>query len=222
MDGVHVVTGANRQFYADALDQSFRLRYRVYVEELRWRGLPPRDDGREIDQFDTLDAVHLLYLENNKVIGGTRLVPTTVPHLLSEVFPHFAAERGVPRAPDIAEWTRFYVAPERREEHKASHVGSTVLASMIEYALQEQLSAVSVLMNTFWLSRFHGYGWRVRPLGLPAVHDDEWLLAAIIDVTPEALAGIRRKCGVEERSALVRVGRCRPLIREERDVPAVA
>jgi acyl-homoserine lactone synthase len=181
-----------------------------------------RDDGRELDQFDTPDAVHLLYLENGTVFGGTRLVSTTQPHLLSEVFAHFAAIRGVPRQPDIAEWTRFYVAPERREEHKASRVGSIVLASMVDYALQEGLSAVSALMNTFWLPRFLGYGWRVRPLGLPDVHDGEWLVAGTIDINPQALAGIRRASGLEERSALVRLGPHQPLVRQKRDVPAVA
>jgi acyl-homoserine lactone synthase len=222
MNGVHIVTSANCHRYEEALEQSYRLRHRVYVDELKWRGLPPRDDGRELDQFDTPDAVHLLYLENGTVFGGTRLVSTTQPHLLSEVFAHFAAIRGVPRQPDIAEWTRFYVAPERREEHKASRVGSIVLASMVDYALQEGLSAVSALMNTFWLPRFLGYGWRVRPLGLPDVHDGEWLVAGTIDINPQALAGIRRASGLEERSALVRLGPHQPLVRQKRDVPAVA
>jgi len=116
MDGVHIVTSANCRHYEAALEQSYRLRHRIYIQELKWRGLPPRDDGRELDQFDTAEAVHLLYLEGDRVLGGTRLVPTTEPHLLSEVFAHFASIRGVPRQPDIAEWTRFYVAPERRAE----------------------------------------------------------------------------------------------------------
>jgi acyl-homoserine lactone synthase len=222
IDGVHVVTHANRHLYEDALDQSYRLRYRIYIQELKWRGLPPRDDQREIDQYDTPDAVHLLYLENTRVVGGTRLFPSTEPHMLSEAFSHFASIRGVPRQPDIAEWTRFYVTPERREEHKASRVGSIVLSSMIDYALHEGLTAVSALMNTFWLPRFLGYGWRVRPLGLPDVHDGEWLVAGTIDISHEALAGIRRAHGLEDRSALVRVGKYRPFIRERSDVPAVA
>jgi acyl-homoserine lactone synthase len=222
MEGVHIVTSANRDLYGDALEQSFRLRHHVYIRELKWRGLKARDDGREIDQFDTPAAVHLLYIEGGKVYGGTRLVPTTEPHLLSEVFAHFAVIRGVPRAPDIAEWTRFYVAPERREEHKASRVGSLVLSSMIDYALQEGISAVSALMNTFWLPRFLGYGWRVRPLGLPDVHDGEWLVAGTIEISPDALAGIRRACALDDRSVLVRRGPQRSLIPERRDVPAVA
>ena len=106
IDGVHVVTASNRHLYDDAMDQSYRLRYRIYIEQLNWRGLVRRDDGREIDQFDTADAVHLLYLENDRVLGGTRLYTTAQPHLLSEVFGHFGAIKGVPRQPDIAEWTR--------------------------------------------------------------------------------------------------------------------
>jgi acyl-homoserine lactone synthase len=222
MDGVHIITRANRHLYEDALEQSYRLRFHVYIEELKWRGLTRREDGRELDQFDTPAAVHLLYIEQGKVFGGTRLVPTLEPHLLSEVFPHFVTVGEVPRSPDIAEWTRFYVHPSRREEHKASRVGSLVLSSMIDYALEEGLFAVSALMNTFWLPRFLGYGWRVHPIGLPTVHDDEWLIPGTIDITHEALAGIRRKCGLEERSVLVQQGPYLPLIREKRDVSIVA
>jgi acyl-homoserine lactone synthase len=222
MVDVHVITYANRHLYERELDEHHRIRHRIYVEELHWRGLTPRTDGREFDQFDTSEIVYLLGLENGKVVGGLRLMPTTEPHLMSEVFPQFAEIRGVPRRPDVAEWTRIFVIPERREEHKASKVGSTVIASMIDYGLQEGLSGISVVMNTFWLPRFHSYGWRVRPLGLPDVHDDEWLVAVLIDVTPAALAGIRHFCGLDECSALVRRGPHRSFVPELPHVPAVA
>jgi hypothetical protein len=54
------------------------------------------------------------------------------------------------------------------------------------------------------------------------VHDGEWLVAGTIDISPPALAGIRHTSGLDERSALVRLGPHRPLIREKSDVPAVA
>jgi acyl-homoserine lactone synthase len=213
MVDVHIVTDANRHIYADALDQSQRLRHQIYIEELKWKGLSRRDDGREVDQFDTSEAVHLLAIDGGAVLGGTRVLPSTGPHLLSEVFPHLASVRGVPQRDDIAEWTRFYVAPEWREDHKASRVGSTILASLVEYALDEGISGLSVVLNTFWLPRFLGYGWQVQPLGLPHVHDDEWLIAALISITPEALANIRAIGGLSDRSALVRRGPQRSLIR---------
>ena len=97
-----------------------------------------------------------------------------------------------------------------------------MIASMIDYGLEEGLSGISVCMNTFWLPKFHEYGWRVRPLGMPDVHDDEWLIAVLIDVTPAALAGIRTACGLEQRSALVRRGPQRAFILSRDDVAAVA
>jgi acyl-homoserine lactone synthase len=212
MFGIHVVNAVNRDLYADALDQSHRLRHRIYIDELKWKGLTPRQDGREYDQFDTAEAFYLLAIDDGMVLGGTRLVPSIEPHLLSEVFPHLASVRGIPRGNEIAEWTRFYVAPERREEHKSSKVGSSILASLIDYALDEGITSISVVLNTFWLPRFLGYSWKVQPLGLPAVHDDEWLIAAVISVTPAALVNIRSNCGLSERSMLVRRGPQRPFI----------
>lgn len=219
---VHVVTGTNRHLYERELDEHHQIRHRVYIEELRWRGLTPRADKREYDQFDLPETVYLLALEHGRVVGGLRLVPTTGPHLIGDVFSRFASERGVPRRPDVAEWTRIFVVPERREEHGGSKIGSTVIASMIDYGLAEGLSGISVVMNTFWLPKFLKYGWRVRPLGLPDVHDDEWLIAVLIDVTPEALAGIRAACGLEHRSALIRRGPLRSFIPGKQDVAAVA
>jgi acyl-homoserine lactone synthase len=203
MVDVHVVTNANRHLYENELDEHHRIRHRIYIEELHWRGLTPRADLREYDQFDVPETVYLLGIEKGHVVGGLRLVPTTGPHLIADVFSRFASQLGVPRRPDIAEWTRIFVVPERHEEHSGSKIGSTVIASMIDYGLQEGLSGISVCMNTFWLPKFLKYGWRVRPLGLPDVHDGEWLIAVLIDVTPQALAGIRAACGLENRSALV-------------------
>ncbi len=219
---VHVVTSANRHLYERELDEHHQIRYRIYVEELRWRGLTARSDKREYDQFDLPETVYLLGLEEGKVVGGLRLVPTTGPTLINDVFSRFASVRGVPRSPDVAEWTRIFVVPERREEHSASKTRSTITASMIDYGLQEGLSGISVIMNTFWLPKFLQYGWRARPLGLPDVHDDEWLIAVLIDVTPEALAGIRSVRGLDNRSLLVRRGPARPFIPGQQDVPAVA
>lgn len=222
MVDIHVVNSANRHLYQLELDEHHRIRHQIYIDELHWRGLTPRADRREYDQFDLPEAVYLLGVENGRVVGGGRLVPTTGPHLINDVFSRFAAERGVPRSPEIAEWTRLFVVPERREEHSGCKIGSTVMASVIEYGLQEGLSGLSVLMNMFWLPKLLKFGWRVRPLGLPDVHDDEWLIAVLIDVTPEALAGICTACGLEHRPFLIRRGPFHSFIPDKRDVAEVA
>jgi hypothetical protein len=60
-------------------------------------------------------------------------------------------------------------------------------------------------------------------LGLPDVHDDEWLIAVLIDVTPMALAGIRTACGLPHTSALTWRGQIKPFTPDRpHHVPAVA
>src|ERR1041384_1478666 len=93
---IHVITGANRHRYAAELLAHFRLRHEIYVVERNWKDLA-RADGLERDQFDDVDATYILAIDDGQVIGGSRLVPTTRPHLLSEVFPYLASVRGPSR-----------------------------------------------------------------------------------------------------------------------------
>lgn len=180
---IHVVDADNRHLYAAELEQHFRIRHQIYVGERKWLALA-RPDGLEIDQFDTDEAVYLLAIEHAGVVGGTRLVPTLAPHLMADVFPFLADIRGLQRGSDIVEWTRIFVVPERRG--RDSKVLHSVLAGMFEYCLANDISAITVVMETWWLPRFLELGWEVRPLGLPAVIDGMNCVGTMISVTEAA------------------------------------
>src|SRR5690242_3396659 len=96
MTKIHVIARENQHIYKYQLEEYFRLRHEVFVEERGWRDLH-RPDGREIDVYDNGDAVYLLAIDQDRVVGGQRLYPTVLPHMLSEVFGHMA-HRGIPRA----------------------------------------------------------------------------------------------------------------------------
>jgi acyl-homoserine lactone synthase len=180
---IHVIDAENRHLYGPELEQHFRIRHQIYVGERKWMALE-RPDGREVDQFDTEDATYLLALEGDRVVGGTRLVPTLCPHLMADVFPFLAEVRGIQRGSDIVEWTRIFVVPERRGgESKLLH---TVLAGMFEYCLVNEISAITVVMETWWMPRFLQLGWEVRPLGLPTVIDGMNCVGTIITVSEVA------------------------------------
>src|SRR5579883_1730697 len=83
---IHIVTPENEHLYRDEMEQAYRLRHQVFVKEMGWKNLA-KPDGREIDQFDNKYAVHMLYIEESKVLGYQRFLPTTRPHLLSEIMP---------------------------------------------------------------------------------------------------------------------------------------
>jgi N-acyl-L-homoserine lactone synthetase len=65
---IHVISADNRHVYEDVLDQHFRLRHEIFVEERKWEVLR-RPDGREIDAYDNEDAIYLLALDGRRVLG---------------------------------------------------------------------------------------------------------------------------------------------------------
>ncbi len=87
---IHVVRKDNRHLYERYFDPYFRLRHDIYVKQRKWMDLD-RPDGREIDQFDTEDAVYLFCLDNGQLIGAMRALPTLLPTLMSDIFGLVAA-----------------------------------------------------------------------------------------------------------------------------------
>jgi acyl-homoserine lactone synthase len=191
---IHIVNAHNRDVYTDALDEHFQIRHEIYVGERKWMRLQ-RPDGRERDQFDNEDAVYLLAIDNEKIIGGSRLIPSLKPHLLSEVFPNLAL-KGVPRASGIYEWTRVHVIKERREGRNRGIALGSVFCGVLEYCLAEGITGLSALVEMWWLPHFHEMGWTVWPLGIPELIEGEWSVAILLEVNQETLDNTRAVFGI--------------------------
>lgn len=188
---IHAISAANRHLYEDVLEQHFRLRHDIFVEERHWETLR-RLDGREFDSYDNEDTVYLLALEGRRVIGGHRLYPTTKPSMMSEVFPHLAAVRGCPADPLVWEWSRYFVVRDRRD----GKLNLELMAAVQEFCLNQGIAQVSAIMETWWLPRFHEAGFVVTPLGLPGLVEDAWTMAAIIDIRRETVDALHDRIGV--------------------------
>lgn len=166
MAEVHVVCAGNRHLYEDVLDDYFRARHRIYVDERRWMELA-KPDGREIDQFDGPATVYIIAIEGRRVVGSQRMVPTCGPTLMGDVFPRLAAGRGLVRRPDACELSRMFVVRDRRGDAAHPRIESLVMAGTMEYGLAEGIRQFTIVMETWWIPRFLAMGWKVRPLGLP-------------------------------------------------------
>jgi acyl homoserine lactone synthase len=88
-----------------------RYRHTVFVEELQWE-LPLIDPGagEEWDEFDRDDTTCVIaYAQDRNICGYARLLPTTRPYLLSEVFPDLCRSPppGDPRIWELSRLTTF-------------------------------------------------------------------------------------------------------------------
>lgn len=200
MFDIHVVDRSNRDAYRCQLEQHFRLRHDIYVGERGWKELA-RPDGREIDAFDTDDAVYLLgILPDRGVVAGSRLVPSLKPHLMSDVFPELAPQ-GVPRTIDIFEWTRIFVVPALRRSGTPCPAAGIVYCGIVEFCLQRNISRLSIVCETYWIDRLTALGWKPQPLGPPIEHRGETIIGLIVDMGATELEAARRACAIS-RSVL--------------------
>jgi acyl-homoserine lactone synthase len=167
MSVIHIVTPDNDYLYHEEMERAYRLRHQVFVEEMGWTDLA-KPDGREIDQFDDKHAVHMLYIEQGKALGYQRVLPSTRPHLLSEIMPELCdGERPV--GSHIWELTRHCVERGHREKtgRIASPAANALLSGLVEWGLKHGVSTVIVEIEPITLLRLIQLHFRPLALGLP-------------------------------------------------------
>lgn len=96
---VHIVRGPADRQSRSLLEHNFRLRHKVFVERQGWEALR-RPDGRDVDEFDNADATHILIIDGEDVVGGSRITPLDRPNLLQTVF-HGLVQEDLPAIPRL-------------------------------------------------------------------------------------------------------------------------
>jgi acyl-homoserine lactone synthase len=194
---IHVVTAENIDSYAAAMEQAYRLRHAVFVDEMGWSDLR-RPDGREVDQFDDKRAVHMLYLEGDRLLGYQRMLPSTCPHLLSDVLPHLC-DGDFPVGPHIWEWTRYCVARGHRDRGRIlSPAGNFLLSAIVEWGLGSGISRIIIEMNPIWLLRLVQLHFMVTPLGIPQKNGKDTIVAVTAAFDERTLARLHETRGDDQ------------------------
>lgn len=103
---MQIVSGKPNTLPTRLFDQLASYRYKVFVEHLGWNlDTPP---GYEADQFDRSDTVYVVAKRNlEELMGCARLLPTTRPYLLGEIFPQLLQGQEIPSDPEVWELSRF-------------------------------------------------------------------------------------------------------------------
>lgn len=105
---ISIITRRHHELSATLEDDLGRYRHEVFIQQLGWQlDSTHARPQREFDQFDHADARHILALDaEHQVCGCARLLPTTQPYLLAQVF-GFLCDQPTPRSSDIWEVSRF-------------------------------------------------------------------------------------------------------------------
>ena len=175
------------------LNQIFSYRYSVFVERLNWT-LPGAGGGLEVDEFDRDTTYHVCVRDGGATVGYARLLPTTQPYLLSEVFPELMDGAAIPRSSDVWELSRFCSFDLRgsTEHPRQADFGGcrAVLRAAAQCALEHRVTrliAVSAVAMERILSRLGVSASRASPTMQLHGHSVFAFWIDLDDVTKDAL-----------------------------------
>ena len=81
-------------------------RHSVFVQKLGWQ--LACEENLEYDQFDRADTVYMVAQNTHgDIIGTARLLPTSSPYLLGDVFPQLLNGLPIPKTDEVWELSRF-------------------------------------------------------------------------------------------------------------------
>jgi acyl homoserine lactone synthase len=163
-----------------------RHRHKVFVERLGWQ--LQCESGLEYDQFDRDDTLYVVAQgATGEVVGSARLLPTTRPYLLADVFPQLLNGVGAPASDDLWELSRFAAADFSSEATApVSQFSSPIAVGLLRACLQfaaaqgaRRLISVSPLGVERLLSRA---GFRSHRAGPPMMVDGQPIFACFIEL----------------------------------------
>jgi len=90
----------------------FHFRFKIFHDKLGWD--VPVENHQERDQFDDLNPVYLISLDQqNNTNGCWRLLPTVGSYMIKDTFPELARGESLPTRNNVWELSRFAVAAPR-------------------------------------------------------------------------------------------------------------
>ena len=163
-----VVEQYNAHKYSKLIDEMFRLRARIFHDRLRWDVRVT--DGKEIDKYDNERPVYIIYTDNQarEVKGSLRLLPTTGPTLLADVFADTLPDAVHLSAPTIWECTRFCLSDailDRGRRHEILLASAFLFEASLDLAMRAGIESIIGNFDARVLRLLKALGCEVEILG---------------------------------------------------------
>jgi acyl homoserine lactone synthase len=189
---MQTISGTTRDFSPEFENAIAEYRHKIFIERLGWQ--LPVENGMERDQFDRKDTLYVIARDGKGAICGcARLLPTTGPYLLSDVFPNLLPDTPTPRDESIWELSRFAAASiGDRVETAADSARNTraLLAASIQIAAEHgarRLITVSPLGIERLLNRMGVHAHRAGP---PVLVDGKPIFACWIELDTQTMTAL--------------------------------
>lgn len=188
----------NHCFSGNPLREQHRLRYRSIIVRQKWDVPTVRE--MEFDSYDNPAAHYLVRRDlTGKVVGVSRLYPTTRPYMLEQAFPYLVTKTKIPKDPFVLEGSRFCVDETLPFEERKLITHELILAGL-EFSLSHGIrSIIGVMYPVYWKNIFVQSGWNVEWLGdIHRSAEGHKIIAGELKVSQAVLDNVRSVTGINQ------------------------
>lgn len=192
-------------------------RHKIFIERLGWP--LPVENGQERDQFDHSDALYVVARDlEGAICGCARLLPTTEPYLLGEVFPQLMGGAPIPKSHEVWELSRFAAAAvEGNAAVDAAINTRNVLAASVKSAMRQGAKRL-ITVSPLGIERLlHRMGVHAHRAGPPMLADGKPIFACWIEIDEQTVNAL----GIA-RMTVQQYGDSLNLFRGDQKMPSVA
>ncbi|MGA7975092.1 MAG: acyl-homoserine-lactone synthase [Pseudolabrys sp.] len=197
---IRLIQGSQRAQFPVEVAQMHEIRKRTFHDRLNWQVRTLR--SWEIDEFDALDPLYLVSIgQNGAVRGSLRLLPTTGPNMLADVFPELLPDGTQIESATIWESSRFSVDQEaaaERSENLLNRVTGELLIGIVEVGLLVGLTDVVSVYDALFSRILKRADCAAELIGKPARIGSVMGYAALFEISDRMLANLRKASGINE------------------------
>lgn len=195
-----LVNGAERNEFAFIMNEMHKIRTQVFHDRLKWD--VKVENGLEQDRFDLENPLYLISIDEHSgaLRGALRMLPTTGPNMLRDVFPMLLEDGNVVESANIWEVSRFALAKGAElpsAGKRLSYVTGELLAGIVEVGLTAGLTEVVAVFDARMVRILRSGGYPAEIIGGPQRIGTCMTYAGLFEISEEKLQDIHRACGIK-------------------------
>jgi acyl homoserine lactone synthase len=192
---IKIVTKDNAGRYVSDLHQMHRLRKMVFRDRLGWDVTVSGE--LEADEYDGMESSYLLSIDRYGAVNGcVRLLPTTGPNMLRDIFPSFVTKAAVPCGEHVWEASRFAVSSTNaRAEAGLSQTTYELLIGVLRFALSNSIRTIACVVDVRMERILRRAGWQLDRLGPARRIGNTIAMAGQLDVSAQVLRQLEARVG---------------------------
>ena len=196
-----LIEGSYASFFPREMDAMFRNRAETFSDRLGWDVVVT--NGHERDRFDDLNPLYLVSVDpdTEQYWGSLRLLPTTGPNMLRDVFPQLLEEGEIVESATIWESSRICaVALPGQPERTCSGVNyvlSELIAGIGEVSVLTGLTQIVSVFDARIFRVLKAAGCDPQLIGTPKRIGAVMAFAGLFRTGPRALEAYREALGIK-------------------------